>query len=87
MRRLFRKGWQCKFPGQTKGAADASVATIVKQTARSTRRRINKHREIEIEREEVRGEHRERGTGLIIMIIWRDKLKKLFPALSQYLQR
>lgn len=49
VRRLIRKGWQCKFPGQTKGAADASVATIVKQTARSTRRRINK--QIEKERE------------------------------------
>lgn len=49
MRRLIRKGWQCKFPRQTKGAADASVATIVKQTARSTRRRINK--QIEKERE------------------------------------
>lgn len=46
VRRLIRKGWQCKFPGQTKGAADASVATIVKQTARSTRRRINKQTEL-----------------------------------------
>lgn len=62
VRRLIRKGWQCKFPGQTKGAADASVATIVKQTARSTRRRINKQGQIDREREGVGGEHRERGT-------------------------
>lgn len=55
VRRLIRKGWQCKFPGQTKGAADASVATIVKQTARSTRRRINKQIEKERERRGWRG--------------------------------
>lgn len=37
-------GWQCKFPGQTKGKrpGGASVATDV---ARSTRHRINKQLE------------------------------------------